>query len=110
MSNYIYSEITPDILKLARQSEAVSLIDPALYPKYDVKRGLRDLNGKGVVAGLTEISTIRLMTRKFPVRASYTIGGRMSAHWFRDFPANSALVLKKLLICCCLEICLTKNS
>ena len=58
MSNYIYSEITPDILKLARQSEAVSLIDPALYPKYDVKRGLRDLNGKGVVAGLTEISTI----------------------------------------------------
>ena len=58
MSNYIYSEITPDILKLARQSEAISLIDPALYPKYDVKRGLRDLNGKGVVAGLTEISTI----------------------------------------------------
>ena len=26
--------------------------------RYDVKRGLRDLNGKGVLAGLTEISDI----------------------------------------------------
>ncbi len=33
-------------------------IDPALYAKYDVKRGLRDLNGKGVVTGLTRISDI----------------------------------------------------
>lgn len=29
-----------------------------LYQEYDVKRGLRDLNGKGVVAGLTRISDI----------------------------------------------------
>ncbi len=29
-----------------------------LYQKYNVKRGLRDLNGKGVVAGLTNISDI----------------------------------------------------
>ncbi len=34
-------------------------IDPALYKQYDVKRGLRDINGKGVVAGLTEISEIK---------------------------------------------------
>ena len=33
--------------------------DEELYKKYDVKRGLRDINGKGVVAGLTEISEIR---------------------------------------------------
>ncbi len=33
-------------------------IDPELYTKYDVKRGLRDLNGKGVLAGLTSISSI----------------------------------------------------
>lgn len=58
MNNALYSEITPDILNLAKKCEAVSMIDPALYPKYDVKRGLRDLNGKGVVAGLTEISSI----------------------------------------------------
>ena len=28
------------------------------YDKYDVKRGLRDINGKGVLTGLTEISDI----------------------------------------------------
>ncbi|HBI84982.1 MAG TPA: citrate synthase [Ruminococcus sp.] len=33
-------------------------IDPALYGKYDVKRGLRDISGKGVCAGLTNISEI----------------------------------------------------
>lgn len=33
-------------------------IDPALYGKYDVKRGLRDSTGKGVLTGLTEISDV----------------------------------------------------
>jgi citrate synthase len=33
-------------------------LDPSLYKKYNVKRGLRDENGKGVVAGLTDISEI----------------------------------------------------
>ena len=33
-------------------------IDPNLYVEYDVKRGLRDLNGKGVLAGLTNISDV----------------------------------------------------
>ena len=32
--------------------------DPALYDKYNVKRGLRDKSGSGVVAGLTHISEI----------------------------------------------------
>lgn len=34
-------------------------IDPALYEKYDVKRGLRDKSGNGVVAGLTKVSKIQ---------------------------------------------------
>ncbi len=33
-------------------------IVPEMYTQYDVKRGLRDINGNGVVAGLTEISVI----------------------------------------------------
>ena len=33
-------------------------INPELYAQYDVKRGLRDINGKGVLAGLTEIGEI----------------------------------------------------
>ena len=54
----VYSEITPEILSLTKLAESTSKIDPALYTKYDVKRGLRDINGKGVLAGLTDISTI----------------------------------------------------
>ncbi|MBQ5399364.1 MAG: citrate/2-methylcitrate synthase [Ruminococcus sp.] len=35
-----------------------SVIDKDLYPKFDVKRGLRDIDGKGVRTGLTNISEI----------------------------------------------------
>lgn len=50
--------ITPDILELTDRCREHSTIDTELYTKYDVKRGLRDLNGKGVLTGLTEISEI----------------------------------------------------
>ncbi|MDO5155953.1 MAG: citrate/2-methylcitrate synthase [Eubacteriales bacterium] len=33
-------------------------IEKELYTKYDVKRGLRDTNGKGVLTGLTEVSDV----------------------------------------------------
>lgn len=54
-----YSEITPEIIQLSKLSADVGLIDTELFTKYDVKRGLRDLNGKGVLAGLTNISDVR---------------------------------------------------
>ena len=53
-----YSEITPEILDLSRLSEKTSQINTELYKKYDVKRGLRDISGQGVLAGLTEIGEI----------------------------------------------------
>lgn len=54
----VYSEITTEILSLTKLAESTSKIDPALYTKYDVKRGLRDINGKGVLAGLTDIGNV----------------------------------------------------
>ena len=54
-----YDEITPEIIRLAKLSEEAGVIDTELFTKYDVKRGLRDLNGKGVLAGLTNISDVR---------------------------------------------------
>lgn len=51
-------EITPKILELAELCEKNNNIERELYTKYDVKRGLRDLNGKGVLAGLTNISDV----------------------------------------------------
>lgn len=41
-----------------RIAEEASPVDPTLYVEYDVKRGLRDANGKGVVAGLTRIGDV----------------------------------------------------
>lgn len=52
-------DITPEILELAEKTEKSNAIDKELYIKHDVKRGLRDLNGKGVVAGLTNVSDVR---------------------------------------------------
>jgi citrate synthase len=37
---------------------AGGVIDSELYGKYEVKRGLRDISGKGVLVGLTEIAEI----------------------------------------------------
>ncbi len=53
-----YSQITPEILEFTALFEKNCRIDPSLYDKYDVKRGLRDLSGKGVLTGLTAISDI----------------------------------------------------
>ena len=41
-----YSDVTPEIVRLAELSKEAGVIDTELYTKYDVKRGLRDLNGK----------------------------------------------------------------
>lgn len=49
-------------------------IDPNLYIEYDVKRGLRDSAGKGVLTGLTEISDVNAYDlvngRKIPAEGS----------------------------------------
>lgn len=57
-----YSEVTQEILDLTNLCQKNSSIDPALYAKYDVKRGLRDVSGKGVLTGLTEIAEVRSYT------------------------------------------------
>lgn len=53
-----FYEITPELLSLSDKCAKASKIDPEFYTKYDVKRGLRDINGKGVLVGLTEISDV----------------------------------------------------
>ena len=56
--NSIFFDITTEIEELALKCETNNAIDKELYTKYEVKRGLRDLNGKGVLAGLTNISDV----------------------------------------------------
>ena len=54
-----YSEITPQIEKMTQLARGNNYIKPELYLQHKVNRGLRDLNGKGVLTGLTEISEIQ---------------------------------------------------
>lgn len=53
-----FSEITPEIKELEKICKNNSSIDPKLYIEHKVNRGLRDINGKGVLTGLTEISEV----------------------------------------------------
>lgn len=52
------SKLSNEIVELSELCLKNGKIDAELYNKYDVKRGLRNLNGKGVLTGLTEISDI----------------------------------------------------
>ena len=53
-----YSMMTQELQDLAALSMEHGQIPSGLYDQYHVLRGLRDVNGKGVLAGLTDISTI----------------------------------------------------
>lgn len=61
MADY-FSEMAPEIQEFAKICKENAAINPELYSKYDVKRGLRDVSGKGVLTGLTEVSEIRSYT------------------------------------------------
>lgn len=54
-----YSEITPYIKEMAELSNKHNGIEPEMYAHHKVNRGLRDMNGNGVVTGLTEVSKIK---------------------------------------------------
>ncbi|MCR5097517.1 MAG: citrate/2-methylcitrate synthase [Lachnospiraceae bacterium] len=56
-----YSKMTPKISELSKLTQKASEIDPQMYVDFDVKRGLRDVNGKGVLVGVTNISEINSM-------------------------------------------------
>ena len=52
-------KVTPEIEQLTEACKDHTTMDLSLYGKYDVKRGLRDINGKGVLAGLTQVSNVQ---------------------------------------------------
>lgn len=63
MIKKFYSGNAPELEKYKQMCLDEGAIDLSLYTKYSVNRGLRDLNGKGVLTGLTEISEIQ--SKKF---------------------------------------------
>ncbi len=51
-------QMNPELKKLAETARRAGAIDPGFYQKYNVKQGLRESNGNGVLTGLTEISDV----------------------------------------------------
>ena len=59
MKNENFTEFEGKMLdELSNLASKSSRIDTELFRKYEVKRGLRDLDGKGVLVGLTEIGEV----------------------------------------------------
>ncbi len=76
-----FTQLTPELYRLADLCRRNSSIDPEDYARYDVKRGLRDLNGNGVTAGLTEISEI--VSKKFSNGQMVPCAGEL---YYRGYP------------------------
>jgi citrate synthase len=56
--DYLTNEHLALIADLSEAAKNSCMIDPSLYAQYEVKRGLRDISGRGVLAGLTEIAEV----------------------------------------------------
>lgn len=56
--SYLTDENLAQLAALSEEAKKSCLIDSSLYAQYEVKRGLRDISGKGVLAGLTEIAEV----------------------------------------------------
>ena len=57
-----FATMEPEIFDLSSMCKDNFKIPAELYSKYEVKRGLRDISGQGVLTGLTEVSEIRSYT------------------------------------------------
>ena len=94
-----YSMMTQELQDLAALSMEHGQIPSGLYDQYHVLRGLRDVNGKGVLAGLTDISTIT---------SSKEVDGKMvpcdGELRYRGYDIHD-LAMKKWPICLFLDVC-----
>lgn len=59
-------EITQQDIAISERCVSNSSVSPDLYSEYNVKRGLRDLDGNGVLAGLTNISEVKAKENGIP--------------------------------------------
>ena len=57
-SNRAQNKITDNVVHMEQNFVEASSIDSYLFDKYDVQKGLRDIRGIGVKAGLTKISEV----------------------------------------------------
>ena len=59
MEDEMYNNLDENEMNNLAERLSLLKIDPVLFDKYEVKRGLRDVSGRGVLAGLTHIAEIK---------------------------------------------------
>ena len=100
------------IYKLSEEMKNATRIENELFKKFDVKRGLRNEDGTGVLVGLTKIGNVvgyeRIPGGGFP--ANFSIVGMIWKIWHIALLKRSVLDSRKWLICYCPVICLTRKS
>ena len=79
-----------DIAKYSNQQKEICLandnITEEMYQKYSANRGLRDINGKGILTGLTNIS--KIVSIKNVDGVSTPVDGEL---WYRGYKVNSLI-------------------
>ncbi|MGE4170637.1 MAG: citrate synthase [Candidatus Margulisiibacteriota bacterium] len=82
-----------DLLSLKDSLLQNNSIDESMYDHYDVKRGLRNKDGSGVIAGLTKISAVvgqkKVDDKQTPVDGVLKYRGYMIEELIRRFPKGS---------------------
>ena len=110
-----YSKITPYIRKLAELSAHNNKIVPEMYTEHKVNRGLRDMNGNGVVTGLTEISDIKAKEKGpdgqyIPCKGELYYRGINVRDLVNGFLSDHRLGLRKPYIFCFFPNCRTRSN
>ena len=88
-------------------------IDPNLFDEFGVKRGLRDKDGNGVLAGITNISRIDAFEMRDGVKTP--CDGKL---WYRGYNVYDLIRglrgkrygFEEVAYCCCLAICPMNSS
>ena len=83
------------IYKLSEEMKEATRIDNELFPKFDVKRGLRNEDGTGVLVGLTKIGNVvgyeRIPGGPYTGQTGYPHGEAPSPQWCPAPPGGSTL-------------------
>ena len=102
------------IARWTGELKAKTTMDPVLYDAYGVKRGLRDKNGKGVLAGLTEISQVQgkqlVDGKEVPCEGKLCYRGYSIFDLVREKAPESIAWQRNARIYCCSAVCPIRHS
>lgn len=110
MSDLKFDQILDEYVRFCNDS---GKIDLNLYEEYNVKRGLRDSNGRGVLTGLTEVSDVMGFSvvdgHRVPIPGELYFQGYEVQQLVQGF-RNSQYGFEETTYLLCLVICQVRNS